>query len=118
MVLNLSIFTVATFVEIDDCFHITRRYLHHNGHTYVTINLFQLVNQCTFGQVLHADINGRDDVGTVNRGGVSDIKESIAHLTTVNDTIRTTKDRVVRKFQTAASRIFSTEHIANSTLSK
>ena len=49
MVLNLSIFTVATFVEIDDCFHITRRYLHHNGNTYVAINLFQLVNQRTFG---------------------------------------------------------------------
>ena len=95
VVVYLSILSVEAFLHVDDRLDVARLDFHDDGDTHVAIDFLQLVDDRTLCQVLHAHVEGRDDVGTVDRRGVGDVQELIAHLSAVYNTIGASQDRVV-----------------------
>ena len=115
MIFYLTIFTINTFLHVYDGFHITCRNFHHNGNPHITVQLFQLVKDRAFSQILYIHINGGNDVRTINRGRVHDVKKPVEHLSAMNNTVTTAQNRIVRQFQSATRSVFCTKQIAHRT---
>ena len=118
MVFHFPVFAVAAFVHVDYRLHVSCGNLHDNGDTDVSIHgrFLKLVEQGAFCQVLHADIDGRHNVCTVDRRCVSDVQVFVAYLSAVDDAVCATENGVVGQFQSAACRVLCAEHIADGAL--
>ena len=115
MVLDFAILTVGTFLHVHDGLDVARLHLHHDGHAHITVNEFQLVDDGTLGKILNTHVDGRDDVGTVHRRRVHDVKPLVEHLAAVNDSILSAQDAVVAQLKSEAGRVFAAEHGADGT---
>ena len=118
MVLNLTVVAIHTFLHIYYGFYVACGYFHNNGYTNIAINLFKLIDYTALCQILHAYINSGNDISTIDRRCVHDVKELVQHLTSMSNTVGTAQNRVVSQLQTAACSIFCTEHVAQGTLSQ
>ena len=87
MVLDFAILSVCHFLHVDDSLDVTGGNLHDDGDTHIAVDQLQFVDDGTLSQILHAYVDGRNDVGTVNGRYICDVQESITHLAAVNDTI-------------------------------
>ena len=115
MVLQFSVFAIRTTFHVHDGLNVARCNFHHNHHTYPCANLLHLFEQRAFGQVLHVHVNGRNDVGTIDGRRIHDIEELVEHLSTMDNTVRTAQNGIVRQFQSKARRVFRTIHVAHGT---
>ena len=86
MVFDFAIFTIYTFLHVYNGLNISCLYLHNNGYTCVPADLFELVNNSPFCQVLHVYINGGDDVAAIDRWRVGNIQVFIQHFSPADDT--------------------------------
>ena len=88
---HLMVFAIGTSRHVYNSLDVTRLYLHQDGDTHLAIHLwvFQFVNECTFCQVLHTDVNCRDDVISVDRILYGNVHKFVQYLSAVHETIRT-----------------------------
>ena len=92
MVFQFAVFPVLTAFHVNDSLHVARGHFHHNHHAHPCANLLHLFEKRAFGQVLHAHVDGGNDVGSVNWGRVHDVEEPVEHLATMDNAVRTTQD--------------------------
>ena len=64
---HLIVFAVFCTAHVDDGFHIACLHFHQDGHTHLTANLLQFVDDRPFCQVLHAHVDGGHNVAAVDR---------------------------------------------------
>lgn len=119
---DLSVRSVA-FVDVDDGFDVARLYLHDDRYAHVAVDfrLFEFFDDGSFGQVLNAYVDGRDDVATVDRLFVDDVEILVEYLAAVSDAIGTTEQLVERQLQATArqaSAVFQCIHITYRALSE
>ena len=119
---DLSVGSVA-LVDVDDGFDVARLHFHDDRHAHVAVDLrlFEFFDDGSFGQVLNAYVDGRDDVATVDRLFVDDVEILVEHLAAVSDTIGTTEQFVERQLQTTtwhSSSILQRIHITHRALSE
>lgn len=83
----------VAFVDVDDGFDVARLYLHDDRYAHVAVDfrLFEFFDDGSFGQVLNAYVDGRDDVATVDRLFVDDVEILVEYLAAVSDAIGTTE---------------------------
>ena len=110
MVVNLSIFTVETFLHVYDSLDVARRHIHHDGYTHVGIDFLQFFYQRAFCQVLHAHVDGCHDISSVDRRRIGDVQELVAHLSAVYDAVGSAEDGVIRQLQSESRRILGAKH--------
>ena len=87
---HLVITTVSGTLHVHDGFHITRLNLHEDGHTHLTVDFFQFIDDGMFGQILHPHIYRRDDVGTIDGVQHWDVHILIQDLPAMHQSVRTT----------------------------
>ena len=115
MVLYLPVFAVYTFLHVHYGLDVACGHLHDYCHSYVAVNLLQLLYDGAFGQVLHPYVNSGDDVGTIDRWSVHDVEELVQHLPSVYESVGTSQYGVVSQLQSASGRVLCTEHVAERT---
>ena len=118
MVVNLSVFSVETFLHVHDGLDVAGRHIHHDGYTHVGVDFLQLLDERTLGKILHAHVDGGHDVGSVDRRGIGDVEELVAHLAAVHDTVGSAQDGVVAQLQSEAGGILGAEHGSDGTSGK
>ena len=103
--------------HVDNGLHVARSHLHQDGHPHLTIDLrtLQHVEQGTFCQVLHVDINRGDNVAAVNRQGHGDVHVFVQNLATSGDAGCTTQQTVVGKLDAVVGRVLGAVHATDST---
>ena len=89
MVLPFGVVTLAVSFHVDNGFHVACLYFHDDGYSYVCTYLLQHVYEASFCQVLHAHVDGCNDVGSVDRRCVCDVEELVHHLAAVLDAVLT-----------------------------
>ena len=78
------IFTVSALRHIDDGFYFSGCNFHQYDYTHGGVQLFQLVYQCFFANILHTYIDGGDQVATVDRGDIDNVQVFVHHLLAVS----------------------------------
>ena len=87
IITHFIIVTVTCFHHIDDSFDFTRFHLHQYSYTYGSIDVFQHIHQCFLADILHAYIEGGDNVTAIYRSYIYDVQVFIHHLLAVRDTV-------------------------------
>ena len=89
MVLSFGIVALAVSFHVDDGFHVAGLHFHHDGYSHVGTYVLQHVYEASFCQVLHAHVDGCNDVGAVDRRRVCDVEKLVHHLAAVLDAVLT-----------------------------
>ena len=110
MILYFPVFTIKAFLHIDDGLDVTGSHLHDQCHANISIDFLQLVDDSSFSKVLHANVNGCDNVCSIDGRCVHDVKKLVEHLATVHDAILPTEDGVVGQLKSKPRRVFSSIH--------
>ena len=116
---SFVVLTTLCTAHIDNSFDIARLHLHQDCHTHGSIPLLQTFNKRLFCQVLHTDVNGCHHISTINSRRQCERHHFIEHFLFTLNAILTTKQRVVREFDTKTCSILSalkTADITNGTL--
>ena len=116
MIVDFPVLSVETFFHIDNGLDITRFHVHDNSHSHLSVYLLQFIDDGALSDVLHLHVNGRHDVGTVDRRCIGDIQILRPYFPPMDDTVRTAEDGVVLQFESASCRILCAEHIADGAL--
>ena len=80
VVAHFVILSVARFHHIDDCLYLSGLHFHQYGDAHIGVDFLQFVYQCLFTNVLHAHIDGGDDVATVYGSDVHYVQVFVHHL--------------------------------------
>ena len=80
---------------------------HEDADAGVGTDFHEFLVECVFAEVLHAHVNGGEDVAAVFRRLVNDLEESVQHFLSVGDTRFSAQDGVETQFQSCSSRVFA-----------
>ena len=89
MILDFPIFTVNTFLHVDNGLDVSGLHLHNDGYAHVAVNYLQFIDNGALSQVLHLHVDGGYDVGSGYRRGVYNVEKLIEHLAPVLDAVGT-----------------------------
>ena len=87
VVAHFVILSVARFHHIDDCLYLSGLHFHQYGDAYIGVDFLQFVYQCLFTNVLHAHVDGGDDVATVYGSDVHYVQVFVHHLLAVGNAV-------------------------------
>ena len=100
IVTHFVILAVLALHHVDDCFHFSGSYFHQYHHAYAGIQLFQLVYQCFLANILHAYVDGTNQIATVNRRHIDNVQVFVHHFLAVRQSVPSFQDSVESKFDT------------------
>ena len=114
---HLVVFAITCTLHIHDGLHIARLYLHQDSHAHLSVYLwvFQLLNQGALGNILHTYIDGGYDIATINGCQDGNVEVFLEHLSTMHQSVGTTKLLVEGQFQTVLCTVNLTIEVANGT---
>ena len=110
MILYFSVFTIKAFFHVDDGLDVAGSHLHDQCHANISVDFLQLINDSSFSKVLHANVNGCDNVCPINGRRVHDVKKLVEHLATMHDAILPTENGIVGQLKSKPRRVFSSIH--------
>ena len=94
IVAHFVIVAVTRFHHIDNGFYLSCLYFHQYGDTYAGIDFLQLIYQRFFANILHAYVDGGDDIATVYGSDVHYVQVFVHHLLAVGDAVTSFQQRV------------------------
>ena len=113
---HLIIPSVAAPFHVHNGFDITRLHLHQDGHAHLTVDLFQFVDDSMLCQILHPNVNGGHHIRSVNRIQHGDVHILIQNFPAMHQTVGSTEDGIVGKFQAILGTILGSKHISDGAL--
>ena len=100
VITHFVIVAVARFHHVDNGFYFSGLYFHQYGNAHTGVYLFQLVYQCFFANILHAHVDGGNDVAAVYGSNVHYVQVFVHHLLAMGDTVTSFQQRIKGKFDT------------------
>ena len=113
VVLPFAVFAVGAFLHVHDGFHVACLHFHDDGHAHVAVDFLQFFNDSALGQVLHAHVDGRDDVGSVNGWPFGDAQVFVQHFLALHHAGLAAQGAVEVLLQTALGRVLCSVHFAH-----
>ena len=88
-VAHLVIVAILSARHVDNSLHVACGYIHQDGYARHSFQLFQLVDQRLFTDILHVDVDSGDDIATIHGRTIHDVQVLVHHLLTVGDAFAT-----------------------------